>query len=409
MISCLDTEVWYGRPDRQEKWFESKEKNGERVPGTQWENGRRRTVLYSFYAKPMANPLTMLRRSAVPEGTKVATVSQEILRRWRNTSLGVGRKKVEQVTKEYMDNLAAMGYPWEWRNKVLQKALTGYMRLLARVESGGVTRNRKGSQTRVKRRYNKLVGKSDWFRQEEEKDDHLELGDRVWPRVRQPEEDKGPQVRVESVFFVPHTPEGQLRKQFMEVERRMQSKRGKIKYVESMGLTIGQKLSRKDPWGNHCGRTKCMPCMEKPGRCTREGVIYVMTCRKCEEAGDKVQYVGESARTAFDRGSEHLEALRKGNQESPLVEHNKEAHKGEPSMFKMEVVAYPRSNLQRQALEASMIQSKSAGTKLLNRRGEWGQNLPPQLTFEGLRQKQNQGGRTGNSCQGMVWSKGDVR
>ena len=109
----------------------------------------------------------------------------------------------------------------------------------------------------------------------------------------------------------------------------------------------------------------------------------MMTCRKCEEAGDKVQYVGESARTAFDRGFEHLEALRKGNQESPLVEHNEEAHKGEPSMFKMEVVAYPRSNLQRQALEASMIQSKSAGAKLLNRRGEWGQNLPPPTDLGG--------------------------
>ena len=29
-----------------------------------------------------------------------------------------------------------------------------------------------------------------------------------------------------------------------------------------------------------------------------------------------------------------------------------------------------------------MIQSKSAGTKLLNRRGEWGQNLPPRLVLE---------------------------
>ena len=52
----------------------------------------------------------------------------------------------------------------------------------------------------------------------------------------------------------------------------------------------------------------------------------MMTCRTCLEKGAKVQYVGESARTAFDRGSEHFEALEKGKKESPLVEHNGEMH-----------------------------------------------------------------------------------
>ena len=232
----------------------------------------------------------------------------------------------------------------------------------------------------MKRRFSKLLGKSEWFKQkEDQQDEHLELGDQMWPRCRTEgaKSERETQARVESVYFVPHTPGGQLRKQFMEVEERIRSTKGKIKFVESMGLTIGQRLSRKDPWGTHCGRNNCMPCQSKPGRCTREGVVYLMTCQKCEEMGTKVHYVGESARTAFDRGSEHLSALNKRNPESPLVEHNNECHKEDHSMFKMEILAYPRSNLQRQAMEASKIMMMSASSKLLNRKGEWGQNLPP--------------------------------
>ena len=53
-IPCLDTEVWYGRPDRQERWFEGTERNGEKIPGTQWEDGRRKVQIMTasecFYA-----------------------------------------------------------------------------------------------------------------------------------------------------------------------------------------------------------------------------------------------------------------------------------------------------------------------------------------------------------------------
>ena len=40
------------------------------------------------------------------------------------------------------------------------------------------------------------------------------------------------------------------------------------------------------------------------------------------------KYVGESARTAFDRGLEHFTALKNLSEESPLVEHSLAAHEG---------------------------------------------------------------------------------
>ena len=92
-------------------------------------------------------------------------------------------------------------------------------------------------------------------------------------------------------------------------------------------------------------------------------------------------YVGESARTGYDRGAEHEEALRTLNPESPLVEHSLEHHANQPPRFQMKVLTFIKTNIMRQATEAAKIQGLEGGN-LLNRRGEWGHNLPPKLVLE---------------------------
>ena len=67
--------------------------------------------------------------------------------------------------------------------------------------------------------------------------------------------------------------------------------------------------------------------------------------------------------------------------ESPLVEHRDKEHKDQEVRFEMMVVKFPRSALMRQATEAHMIELNQ-GNNVLNRRGEWGQNLPPKLVLE---------------------------
>ena len=110
----------------------------------------------------------------------------------------------------------------------------------------------------------------------------------------------------------------------------------------------------------------------------KEGVVYRMTCMNCEEKGSKTLYFGESARTPYDRGAEHLAAIRRMDSESPLVEHQTHDHLELEPRFKMEVVAFCPSNLIRQATETHHITSSGGdlGVKLMNRRGERGENIP---------------------------------
>ena len=113
----------------------------------------------------------------------------------------------------------------------------------------------------------------------------------------------------------------------------------------------------------------------------RKGALHSITLMSCKEVDIISQYIGESARTLFDRGQEHLKAHKTRNPESVLVEHELQHHQRQIVDWSMEAVSFTGSNLVRQAKECQLIQMSTA--RLLNRRREWGQNLPPKLTTDG--------------------------
>ena len=95
----------------------------------------KKNIFYRFFKKPLASPLTILQRSAMPESVKVATFTQEILRRLKCTSTGVSQDQTEDILLDFMSELEAMGYPLEWRLKIFRKAMIGYTRILSKAKS----------------------------------------------------------------------------------------------------------------------------------------------------------------------------------------------------------------------------------------------------------------------------------
>ena len=91
--------------------------------------------------KKMTNPLSILKRSAVGEGTKVSTAAAEIQRRFKNNSINSDRDKVEDTIMEYMECLIGMGYSEEWRIKLLTSSVKGYIRVLNLVAEGKTRQN----------------------------------------------------------------------------------------------------------------------------------------------------------------------------------------------------------------------------------------------------------------------------
>ena len=119
-----------------------------------------------------------------------------------------------------------------------------------------------------------------------------------------------------------------------------------------------------------------MLCETKPGSCMRKGAVYRITCKICQRNGKSVVYVGETARSGWDRMVEHSRAIRNDNIESPMIEHAQEDHPEEEREFKMEIVSFPKTTLMRQATEAWEIRKHGRTSKVINRKGEWRQNFP---------------------------------
>ena len=105
----------------------------------------------------MAVKITMLITSAIQENTKVATFSEEIHRRLKRSLMALSRSHVE-------DDLEAMVYSVEWRRRVSKSSLLGY-RILDKARLGKTQRIWLGHETCLKRRVQKLFGKSTCFNQ----------------------------------------------------------------------------------------------------------------------------------------------------------------------------------------------------------------------------------------------------
>ena len=90
------------------------------------------------------------------------------------------------------------------------------------------------------------------------------------------------------------------------------------------------------------GRTRALPL------CTREEINYELECITCRKAGVKRRYFGESGRSGFQRGCEHVRHITAGAIEHPLVQHMLEEHDGVEQPTIMRISSTHKTALERQ-------------------------------------------------------------
>ena len=219
---------------------------------------------------------------------------------------------------------------------------------------------------------------------------------------------------IKSVLFIPHTNNSELAKALREKETKMEDITGnKVKIVERGGKKLIDILSNKDPWrGQNCGRENCLLCATKiltgknlQQECTKRNIIYEIKCITCEEAeiarivetheGDKekiksmkekitvAKYIGETSRSAYERGLEHLDNLASLSTKSPMLRHILEQHEGcdfSGVKWGMKIVSSMRTAFERQIGEAVLIQKEVSKSHMLNSRAEWNQSSLPKIT-----------------------------
>ena len=143
---------------------------------------------------------------------------------------------------------------------------------------------------------------------------------------------------------------------------------------EDGGRSIKSDIVKSNPFPTKegCGRAGCMMCILEPskGRCWVSNIVYNITCNRspCTEEPALPTYVGESCRSGFVRGGQHLSLYKGRKDNSFLWKHSKEKHLGVigDRDYKMTLAERCRGPLPRVLTEAVLIQQNESSSKTEN-------------------------------------------
>ena len=164
----------------------------------------------------------------------------------------------------------------------------------------------------------------------------------MWRRSTKRLKRLGEKKQVKSIIFIPHTRDSKLAMLLRDRKGKLEETSGdRVKIIEKAGRKIEEIFTNKDPWkSKDCLRPNCFICMTKKltGKdlnkdCTKRNINYVIKCLTCEadekkkiekESGDDIEmkrkleermqvpiYVGETSRSGYERGFEHLDNMAK--------------------------------------------------------------------------------------------------
>ena len=143
---------------------------------------------------------------------------------------------------------------------------------------------------------------------------------------------------------------------------------------------------------------------QKTQECTKRSIVYETWCLTCEtrelekameEESDekkvkerickapKFKYIGETARSAYERGLEHQRDFEDMKLDSHILKHYLDNHKDdkmEDLEFGMRIVRNARSAFERQIAESVIIQSEKKNHFILNSKSEYNRCALPRLT-----------------------------
>ena len=370
-------------------------------------------VKHSYFEKAMKNQILIEKDSAMSIKQKYCILSNEVTRRLYNVAEDEKEEEVEKVLDKMTEQLKNSGWNQNESREIIVSGYKGWKNRLERrkEESGQVYRSAASSLSSRSRK--KLTGKVDWYKESRKRKRDEEDYSKSGKKIKIKKEENLDEVRIASVMFVPFTVGGELLRRLKEAENEMAKQTGiKIKMVEKVGVKLVDILHKSDPWqGMDCGRTKCLLCKTKSETeknvrqdCTQRNIVYETWCRNCEEneikriseeeidEKEKIEkkkkiilfkYIGETARSAYERGLEHLRDYEDLKADSHMLKHFLDKHEDEimeEVVFGMKVIKTARSAFERQVAESVMIQSNKMDHHILNSKAEYNRCALPRLT-----------------------------
>jgi hypothetical protein len=180
---------------------------------------------YEFYEKPTRNQRVILEDAALPSRQKRTILTQECLRRLRNTKLELGEEVQGKHLNEFMLKLKNSGYSTKYRTEILDSALTAFEKMVKEDKAGTKPLFRDRNWNKEERDNMKMNRKVNWYKGSEKNE-----------------------TEYKSVLFVPVTKGGKLAKELKKREEEInKNSKERIKIVEGGGMKMKDILVKKEP------------------------------------------------------------------------------------------------------------------------------------------------------------------
>ena len=263
--------------------------------------------------------------------SKRTILTQDALRIMLNCSRDLPWEVVASHLSDYSARMQYSGYDQKFRAEIMNSALKAYDKLREAERLGNRPLYRHKTWNTLAREQERKTKKQNWYKRGGNK----------------------------SVMFIPYTPNSELKNLYNQEIKRAELP---IKIVEKAGVSLKRILQKSDPFkSKNCGRFDCLPCTSQgSGSCRSIGVNYDIYCCECEDKDDEKIYHGQTSRTGYIRGAEHLDDLEKKRINSVMWKHIKEKHQGRHRdiRFRMDIVGvYHNDAMKRQIAEAVRIQT----------------------------------------------------
>ena len=175
-------------------------------------------------------------------------------------------------------------------------------------------------------------------------------------------------------IIIPSTPNSELLHMLREVAENETQPGLKFKIVEKGGKTVQRAVQKNNPTATGgCQGGDCLACKGgrgKGGACRKSNILYEIACQQCPD-GRQAVYLGETARNLYTRGREHGRNYDKKNEESFMIQHQKDKHGGAAADFQARVRCGFKDCLSRQISEGVHI--RRCEGEVLNTKAEWHQ------------------------------------
>ena len=385
------------------------------------------TINHSYFQKEVKTPYVIMARSGMAVQQKIQILSNELTRRIGNINiLRNGTQEYVKVVEQFTRELKNSEFQYTTAREIVTSGIRGLRTRNMRREQKGQPIYRIAKSTARQRAHKKLVSKENWYRELDEtqvpsegnrcaKNLRIDGSRRPQKQERNSQTYENKKSKIKSVMFVPHTPGSELAKKLrLNEEHLAKLSENRVKIVERTGTKIVDLLTRSNPWkGADCERENCLVCFtklrtekKKTQDCHQRNIVYETRCLTCQETEqDKInnmditehekrelnkkiklfKYIGESSRSTFERGWEHLNDMAQLRTSSHMLKHALTEHREQDMgelKFGMHILRTCKSSFERQIHESVVIQQERKYHHILNSRSEYNRCSLPRLSTQ---------------------------